>query len=50
VSTAKEERSVLTIEQQQLLREKAKLDFSISDLNDEVQGDNKSKVRAKTRF
>lgn len=46
VTTSKEERSVLTAEHQQLLREKTKLDLTINDLNDEVQGDNKSKERA----
>lgn len=44
VSTSKDERSILTAEQQQLLREKTKLDLTIIDLTDEVQGDNKSKV------
>lgn len=46
VTTAKEERSVLRTEHQQLLREKTKLDLVINDLNDEVQGDKKSKERA----
>lgn len=46
VVTSKEERSVLNAEQQQLLREKTKLDLTILDLTDEVQGDNKSKERA----
>lgn len=46
VSAAKDDKSVLTTEQQQLLREKAKLDLTIVDLTDEVQGDNKSKERA----
>lgn len=46
VLSTKEERSVLMTEQQQLLREKTKLDLTIVDLNDEVQGDNKSKERA----
>uniref|UniRef100_A0A6B2ELJ6 Structural maintenance of chromosomes protein n=1 Tax=Phlebotomus kandelakii TaxID=1109342 RepID=A0A6B2ELJ6_9DIPT len=46
VTKAKEDRSVLTAEQQQLLKEKAKLDLTIGDLTDEVQGDNKSKERA----
>ncbi|XP_055370824.1 structural maintenance of chromosomes protein 3 [Condylostylus longicornis] len=46
VATTKEERSVLLAEQQQLLREKTKLDLTITDLTDEVQGDNKSKERA----
>lgn len=46
VATAKDEKSVLATEQQQLLREKTKLDLTIQDLTDEVQGDNKSKERA----
>lgn len=46
VAVAKEEKSVLNTEQQQLLREKTKLDLTIVDLTDEVQGDNKSKERA----
>lgn len=46
VTVAKDDKSVLITEQQQLLREKAKLDLTIVDLTDEVQGDNKSKERA----
>lgn len=46
VATTKDERSVLVTEQQQLLRDKTKLDLTIVDLTDEVQGDNKSKERA----
>ncbi|XP_050090503.1 structural maintenance of chromosomes protein 3-like [Anopheles aquasalis] len=46
VVSAKDEKSVLATEHQQLLREKTKLDLTISDLTDEVQGDNKSKERA----
>lgn len=46
VSVCKDDKSVLQTEQQQLLREKTKLDLTIVDLNDEVQGDNKSKERA----
>lgn len=46
VNSAKDEKSVLMTEQQQILREKAKLDLTIVDLTDEVQGDNKSKERA----
>lgn len=34
------------MEQQQLMKEKNKLEFTIKDLTDEVQGDNKSKERA----
>lgn len=46
VATMKDERAVLVTEQQQLLRDKTKLDLTIVDLTDEVQGDNKSKERA----
>lgn len=46
VAVAKDDKSVLITEQQQLLREKAKLDLTIVDLTDEVQGDNNSKERA----
>merc|ERR1719244_1426672 len=42
----KEERDTYNMEQQQLLKEKTKLEFTIKDLADEVQGDNKSKERA----
>lgn len=45
-SQAKEERDTFNMEQQQLLKEKNKLEFTIKDLADEVQGDNKSKERA----
>ena len=34
------------MEQQQLMKEKNKLEFTIKDLTDQVQGDNKSKERA----
>lgn len=44
VASCKEERDVLSAEQQQILREKTKLDLQIRDLQDEVQGDNTSKV------
>lgn len=46
VSILKDEKNVLNTEQQQLLRDKTKLDLTIGDLTDEVQGDNKSKERA----
>lgn len=46
VNISKDEKSVLMTEQQQLLRDKTKLDLTIVDLTDEVQGDNKSKERA----
>merc|ERR1711915_808107 len=45
-SQAKEERDTFNMEQQQLLKEKNKLEFTIKDLTDEVLGDNKSKERA----
>ena len=46
VAQAKEERDTYNTELQQLTKEKTKLELSISDLNDEVSGDNKSKVGA----
>lgn len=46
VAAAKDDKSILIHEQQSLLREKTKLDLTIVDLTDEVQGDNKSKERA----
>merc|ERR1711874_781344 len=45
-SQAKEEKDTYNMEQQQLLKEKTKLELTIKDLADEVQGDNKSKERA----
>jgi structural maintenance of chromosome 3 (chondroitin sulfate proteoglycan 6) len=44
VQTHKEERDTLSAEQQQLLKEKTKLELIIKDLSDEVLGDNTSKV------
>lgn len=44
VQTAKEEKETISVEKEQLLKEKTRLDFIIKDLNDEVLGDNKSKV------
>ncbi|CAB0019270.1 unnamed protein product [Nesidiocoris tenuis] len=46
VQNAKEERETLSVEQQQLLKDKTKLELTIKDLTDEVQGDDKSKHRA----
>lgn len=46
VQVAKEERETLSVEQQQLLKDKTKLELTIKDLTDEVQGDDKSKVSA----
>lgn len=42
----REERDTYNMEQQQLLKEKTRLELMIKDLSDEVQGDNKSKERA----
>lgn len=44
VQIAKEEKETLNIEQQQLFKDKTKLELTIKDLSDEVQGDDKSKV------
>lgn len=44
VAAAREEKDILSTEQQQLLREKTKLELAIKDLTDDVDGDNKSKV------
>jgi len=46
VAQVREQRDTYSMEQQQLLREKTKLDLSIRDLSDEVTGDNKSKLKA----
>ncbi|XP_071448386.1 structural maintenance of chromosomes protein 3 [Hetaerina americana] len=46
VQTAKEERDTLSAEQQQMFKERTKLELTIKDLLDEVLGDNKSKERA----
>ncbi|XP_025423597.1 structural maintenance of chromosomes protein 3-like [Sipha flava] len=46
VQAAKEEKETLSLEQQELIKQKTKLDFSIKDLSDEVEGDNNSKERA----
>ena len=43
---SREERDTLNAEQQQLLKEKSKLELTIKDLSDEVKGDNQSKERA----
>uniref|UniRef100_A0A6A7FP57 Structural maintenance of chromosomes protein 3 n=1 Tax=Hirondellea gigas TaxID=1518452 RepID=A0A6A7FP57_9CRUS len=42
----REERDTYNMEQQQLLKDKTRLELMIKDLTDEVQGDNKSKERA----
>lgn len=44
VQAAKDDRETLSVEQQQLLKEKTKLELTIKDLTDEVLGDDKSKV------
>lgn len=46
LATLKEERDILTNDQQHLIKEKTKLDLAIKDLSEEVLGDNKSKERA----
>ncbi|CAH2261657.1 jg12215, partial [Pararge aegeria aegeria] len=46
VAATREEKDILSTEQQQLLREKTKLELAIKDLTDDVDGDNKSKERA----
>ncbi|XP_069679641.1 structural maintenance of chromosomes protein 3 isoform X2 [Periplaneta americana] len=50
VQTHKEERDTLSAEQQQLLKEKTKLELTIKDLSDEVLGDNTSKLRAENEL
>lgn len=49
VHAAKEEKETLSLEQQELIKQKTKLDFTIKDLTDEVDGDNNSKVRFKKK-
>ncbi|KAA0191240.1 hypothetical protein HAZT_HAZT001511 [Hyalella azteca] len=46
LTQVREERDTYNMEQQQLLKEKTRLELMIKDLSDEVQGDNKSKERA----
>lgn len=46
LASRKEERDILNSEQQQHIKEKAKLDLTIKDLTDDILGDNKSKERA----
>lgn len=45
VHVTKEEKETLSLEQQELIKQKTKLDFTIKDLTDEVDGDNTSKVK-----
>lgn len=44
VIISKEEKDTLSLELQELIKQKTKLDFSINDLSEEVKGDNNSKV------
>ncbi|KAF5286913.1 hypothetical protein FQA39_LY00446 [Lamprigera yunnana] len=46
----KDERDMKNNEYQHLIKEKAKLDLTIKDLTEEVQGDNKSKERAENEL
>ncbi|CAG9761372.1 unnamed protein product [Ceutorhynchus assimilis] len=46
----KEERDILGNDHQHLIKEKTKLDFTIKDLSEELQGDNKSKERAENEL
>lgn len=46
VHSVKEDKDTLNLEQQELIKQKTKLDFTIKDLTDEVQGDNNSRERA----
>lgn len=50
LSSLKEERDILNNDHQHLIKEKAKLDLTIRDLSEEVQGDNKSKERAENEL
>ena len=45
MGAAKEERDAYNAENQQLLKDRTRLELTIRDLSDEVMGDNKSKVR-----
>ncbi|XP_018569420.1 structural maintenance of chromosomes protein 3 [Anoplophora glabripennis] len=50
LNALKEERDILNNDNQHLIKEKAKLDLTIKDLSEEVQGDNKSKERAENEL
>ncbi|XP_023021043.1 structural maintenance of chromosomes 3 [Leptinotarsa decemlineata] len=50
LAALKEERDILTNDNQHLIKEKAKLDLTIKDLSEEVQGDSKSKERAENEL
>jgi len=45
VHATKEDKDTLSLEQQELIKQKTKLEFTIKDLSDEVDGDNTSKVK-----
>ncbi|KAK5649967.1 hypothetical protein RI129_000996 [Pyrocoelia pectoralis] len=50
LTALKDERDMRNNEYQHLIKEKAKLDLTIKDLTEEVQGDNKSKERAENEL
>lgn len=50
LTSLKEERDILNNDNQHLIKEKAKLDLTIKDLSEEVQGDNNSKERAENEL
>lgn len=50
LTSLKEERDILNNDHQHLIKEKAKLDLTIKDLSEEVQGDNNSKERAENEL
>lgn len=50
LTTLKEERDILNTDYQHLIKEKAKLDLTVKDLSEEVQGDNNSKERAENEL
>ncbi|KAF2893300.1 hypothetical protein ILUMI_12856 [Ignelater luminosus] len=50
LTALKEERDIRNNDYQHLIKEKAKLDLTIKDLTEEVQGDNKSKERAENEL
>lgn len=50
LTALKEERDILTNDNQHLIKEKAKLDLTVKDLTEELQGDNKSKERAENEL
>lgn len=49
VHAAKDEKETLSLDQQELIKQKTKLDFTIKDLSDEVAGDNSSRVKYKNK-